>query len=170
MSPTETEPGRGFPKLRWYQYRLRTLLLLFPLVALVTGAWVSRESLRVSAYPRGKDVVISTSRFEIVVKGAGDTADFEGWLQVGGPGWSAGGGSGGQRRVDGKAVPERSYFYCWGTLSYRINGARFSFRNHAREVVANGRTYRIQNRAIITIDRQGGITVEDRPLAQQKRP
>jgi hypothetical protein len=67
---TVTEPKPSPPKLRWYQYRLRTLLLLFPVVALVTAFWVDQETLRYREYPRGGDAVISTPRFEIIVKGA----------------------------------------------------------------------------------------------------
>jgi hypothetical protein len=159
MNTTETERHQGPAKLRWYQYRLRTLLLLFPLVAMVTASWASCERLHFDEYPDGDDMVISTSRFEIVGKGVACNS-VAGSYHVGGLGWEEGGYD---ACVNGVAAPVESHKYAWGTLTFEINGARFSFRRHAREVVANGRCYRIQNRAVITIDEQGKITVEDRP-------
>ena len=70
--------------------------------------------------------------------------------------------SGYETMGSGNTVFRCSHDYSFGTLSFDINGAKFSLCRHARHVVANGRDYAIHNRAIITIDQQGNITVEDR--------
>jgi hypothetical protein len=164
MNPTKTESEQVPAKLRWYQYRLRTLLLLFPLVAMVTAWWVSFERLPYNQTFRRGDTVISTSRFVIIAKGTGGSANGTGSFQVGGLAWDAGGEI---ARVNGKVVFDESHSYAWGTLNFQINGAHFSLRRHAREVVANGRRYNIKYSAVITIDQQGNITVEDRaPLLE----
>jgi hypothetical protein len=158
-----TEPNPSTPPpppLRWYQFRLRSLLLLAVIVALVAGVWSSYETIPCRETFRGDDAIISTDRFEIIVKGVGDIGRGNGPIQIGGVGFGMGSGS---CSVNGKKVWTRSYVFFFGVLTYKINGVEFSFHNHAREVVANGRTYPIRYRAIITIDQQGNITVEDRP-------
>ena len=160
MTDVEATSVPPLPPLRWYQFRLRSLLLLGVVVALVAGAWTSQETIRYKEFSRGNDAVISTDRFEIVVKGTGDLGCGTGPIQVGGAGCEMGSGS---AAINGKTVWTRSYLYFFGVLRYTINGVTISFHNHAREVVADGRTYSIRHRAIITIDRQGKITVEDRP-------
>jgi hypothetical protein len=54
MSVAEPPPAMPQPKLRWYQYRLRTLLVLTTLAAVVLSAWRwwdgTREQRRLRAY------------------------------------------------------------------------------------------------------------------------
>jgi hypothetical protein len=157
---TNTSPdSNSLPRLRWYQFRLRSLLLLAVVVALVAGAWTSQETLRCNEFCRGNDWVISTSRFEIVVREAKMNGRSGcGSMQVGGIGWASGHET---AQINGEVCFESSHDYSWGTLRYEINGAKFSLYDHARQVTANGRVYSISHMAIITIDQQGGITVED---------
>jgi hypothetical protein len=160
MIDVEANSNSPSPPLRWYQFRLRSLLLLAVVVAIAAGIWTSYEKIPYKEFTQGSDAVISTDRFEIVVKGAGDIGEGAGTIQVGGLGFEAGSGS---AKIDRRTVWTRSYVYSFGTLSYEINGVKFSLHNHAREVVVDGRSYPIRYRAIITIDQQGNITVEDRP-------
>lgn len=128
MSVEATQPPFSKPAVRWYQYRLRTLLVLFPIVAIVVGLLCDDETIREEEYSRGGDHVISTPRFDIVVRGAGAVANGGGTIPVGGLLQSQ---EGEQHSSDGL---ELYYKYSWGTLSYRINNATFSLRNHAREL------------------------------------
>lgn len=109
---------------------------------------------------RGKNYVISSPRFEIVVRGGGDVGNCweSGGVPVGGLFTFS---EGCEQFGDRLSIHHR---YSWGTLSYCINNASFSLRHHAREVVANGQSYQIQGRAIITIEEDGSITVEDESL------
>ncbi len=160
MTDVDANLNSFLPPLRWYQFRLRSLLLLAVVVALVAGLWTSYEEIRYKVFTRGNDAVISTDRFEVIVKGAGSNSEEEGIMQVGGFGFES---SRETVRNGAGVVRGRSHEYSWGVLRFEINGVKFSLHNHAREVVVDGHTYSIRYRAIITIDQRGKITVEDRP-------
>jgi hypothetical protein len=161
-----SDSTRSSPPLRWYQFRLRSLFILGVFVAVVAGAWVSSEQIPYTEYSRGRDAVISTDRFEIIVKGVGDLGTERGKISVGGASCEMGSGT---TTISGKPVWTRSHWFCFGVLRYKVNGTTITFRNHAREVTVGGRTYSIQHRAIITIDEQGGIGVEDCDTSQGDR-
>jgi len=166
MTEAETRPADTEPKRRWYQYRLRSLLLLFPLVALIMGLWVDKEWVRFTHFPRGTDHVISAPSFVIVVRGVAEPGARyfgSGIIPVGGlfEGFASHGfGHNYAEHIE----------YSFGTLTYCINGATFSLRRHAREVVAGGHIYRIRGKAIITIEKDGDIDVKDVSLDDAKIP
>jgi hypothetical protein len=162
MTTTETTADSPPHKRRRFQYSLRTVLLLFPVVALITAYWVSFEDIPYTIFGRGGDTVISTSRFDIVLleqehRGRPHTGVFQvGGLKRRGGRFDIYWGSN-QR----PPILTMLHEYSWGRLRFDINGYRFSIDRHGRKVWANGRSHAIRHRAVITYDKQRGISVED---------
>lgn len=161
------EPKKELPQRspRWWQYRLRTLLLLFPVVALATTLYLSYESIPYTISGRGDDTVISTSRFEIVVQGVKYCGGnpMRAHFQTGGL-W------GEASRIHfyrGTSQYPPSVMilqtYSWGRLRFQINDSSFSIDHSGRDVRTTDQSYVIRQKASITIDQQGTLHVEDLP-------